>query len=134
MCPLGQAGVGFAYRDGAPAIWLDFPYREEPLRYDGSETPAPPDVQTHRWRRASAWTLDVRRERRRLACARCAPRRRRSSTRGVGVASRRRPTLAAYGLYRWHYKPDPARLIETAAFDRDAFGARATATTCTSRG
>ena len=30
-------------------IWLDFPYREEPLRYDGSETPAPPDVQTYRW-------------------------------------------------------------------------------------
>ena len=30
--------------------------------------------------------------------------------------------LAACGLYRWHYKPDPPRLIETAAFDRDAFG------------
>ena len=47
--PLGQSGVGFAYRDGRPAIWLDFPYREEPLRYDGSETPAPPDVRTYRW-------------------------------------------------------------------------------------
>ena len=34
--PLGQSGVGFAYRDGRPTIWLDFPYREEPLRYDGS--------------------------------------------------------------------------------------------------
>ena len=31
------------------AIWLDFPYREEPLRYDGSDDPAAPDVQTHRW-------------------------------------------------------------------------------------
>jgi hypothetical protein len=30
--------------------------------------------------------------------------------------------LTAWGLYRWHYKPDPPRLIETAAFDRDAFG------------
>ena len=47
--PLGQAGVGFAQRDGAAVIWLDFPFREEPLRYDGSETPAPPDVRTHRW-------------------------------------------------------------------------------------
>ena len=25
--------------------------------------------------------------------------------------------LAAYGLCRWHYKPDPARLIETRSFD-----------------
>ncbi len=34
---LGQSGVGFAYRDGRPTIWLDFPYREEPIRYDGSQ-------------------------------------------------------------------------------------------------
>jgi hypothetical protein len=31
--------------------------------------------------------------------------------------------LAAWGLYRWHYRPDPPRLIETAAFDRDGVGA-----------
>src|SRR5689334_21638936 len=36
VSPLGQAGVGFSYRDGRPTIWLDFPYREEPLAYDGS--------------------------------------------------------------------------------------------------
>ncbi len=30
--------------------------------------------------------------------------------------------LAAHGLLRWHYKDDPPRLLETAAFDRDAFG------------
>src|SRR4051812_49298099 len=47
--PLGQTGVGFAQRDGSRRIWLDFPYREEPLRYDGSNTAAPPDVQTYRW-------------------------------------------------------------------------------------
>src|SRR5215212_6691190 len=58
--PLGQAGVGFAYRDGAPTIWLDFPYREEPLRYDGSETPQPPDVQTYRWHPGEKVELDVR--------------------------------------------------------------------------
>src|SRR4029453_15448754 len=33
--PLGQSGVGFALRDGRPVIWLDFPYREEPLRSAG---------------------------------------------------------------------------------------------------
>src|SRR5207244_477015 len=25
--------------------------------------------------------------------------------------------LAAWGLYRWHYQPDPARLVETCTFD-----------------
>ncbi|HWH06667.1 MAG TPA: hypothetical protein VNT23_09585, partial [Gaiellaceae bacterium] len=49
VSPLGQAGVGFALRGGRPTIWLDFPYREEPLAYDGSETPLPPDIRTHRW-------------------------------------------------------------------------------------
>ena len=60
LSPLGQSGVGFAYRDGAPEIWLDFPYREEPLAYDGSETPAPPDVQTHQWQPGESVDLDVR--------------------------------------------------------------------------
>src|SRR6187200_1282139 len=60
VSPVGQAGVGFAWRDGAPIVWLDFPYREEPLRYDGSETPAAPDVRTHRWQPGESVDLDVR--------------------------------------------------------------------------
>src|SRR4051794_25973902 len=47
--PLGQSGVGLALRGRSPVIWLDFPYREEPLRYDGSETAQPADIRTHRW-------------------------------------------------------------------------------------
>src|SRR4029453_12387814 len=47
--PLGQSGVGFTRRERRPVLWLDFPFREEPLRYDGSVTPAPPDVRTYRW-------------------------------------------------------------------------------------
>ena len=58
--PLGQSGVGFAYRDGRPLIWLDFPYREEPLRYDGSETPAPPDIQTYHWQPGESVELEFR--------------------------------------------------------------------------
>src|SRR3954467_7168485 len=59
VSPLGQAGVGFAYRDGAPTIWLDFPYREEPLAYDGSDTPAPADVRTYRWSPGEHVRVDV---------------------------------------------------------------------------
>ena len=119
--PLGQSGVGFAYRDGRPSIWLDFPYREEPLRYDGSETPAPPDVQTYRWEPGEAVALAFDQNDGDW----------RSALHGLRGSEPQSPAwvsveqaaeLAAWGLYRWHYKPDPPRLIETAAFDRDAFG------------
>jgi hypothetical protein len=118
--PLGQAGVGFAYRDGRPVVWLDFPYREEPLRYDGSETPAAPDVQTYRWSPGERVELSYREVDgpavlRELAAPAADP-----GWVGVEEAA----ALAAEGLHRWHYKPDPPRLIETAAFDRDAFGDR----------
>ncbi|HZQ81506.1 MAG TPA: hypothetical protein VFB25_05985 [Gaiellaceae bacterium] len=122
--PLGQAGVGFAQRDGARHIWLDFPYREEPLRYDGSNDAAPADVQTYRWRPGESVTLDYavldHGDHRRLVHEPAPP----FADPGwvsVGEAAE----LAAYGLHRWHYKPSPPRLIETAAFDRDAFGDRA---------
>src|SRR3954453_7730154 len=119
--PLGQAGVGFAYRDGRPVVWLDFPYREEPLRYDGSDTPAAPDVQTYRWSPGERVELSYRQ----VADARVL-----RELKGVAddpgwVGVEEAAALAAAGLHRWHYKPDPPRLIETAAFDRDAFGDRA---------
>lgn len=112
--PLGQSGVGFAYRNGAPEIWLDFPYREEPLAYDGSETPAPPDVRTHRWHPGDSVQLDVRETdgnwREHL-------RPRDDLSQAAWVSVEEAAELAAYGLHRWHYKPDPARLMETRSFD-----------------
>ena len=119
--PLGQSGVGFSYRDGRPAIWLDFPYREEPLRYDGSETPAPRDVQTYRWTPGETVTLDF--EQHDGGWRRALRRPSNSPVRGGSgwVTTEEAAELAAWGLYRWHFRDDPPRLIETAAFDRDAF-------------
>src|SRR3954469_22773396 len=118
--PLGPSGVGFAYRDGRPQIWLDFPYREEPLRYDGSEQPQPPDVQTHRWQPGESAELEFRQSdgdwRREVTRPRDSP------PDSAWMSVPEGAELAAWGLSRWHYKPDPPRLMETAAFDRDAFG------------
>src|ERR1044071_9253055 len=116
--PLGQSGVGFAYRGGRPVIWLDFPYREEPLRYDGSETPAPPDVRTYRWTPGESVALefrqsdgDWRRDLRDLA-------REPTASRGAAwVSVEDAAELAAWGLFRWHYRDDPPRLLETVGFD-----------------
>jgi len=115
--PLGQSGVGFAYRDGRPQIWLDFPYREEPLRYDGSETPAPPDVQTHRWQPGESVELEFRQsdgDWRRLRDLVPEVTRPRDS---AWVSVEEAAELAAWGLYRWHFRDDPPRLVETVEFD-----------------
>jgi len=114
--PLGQSGVGFAWRGGRPVVWLDFPYREEPVRYDGTATPAAPDVQTYRWQPGERVDLDVR------VCDRAALRPEGPFVDPSWVSAAEAADLAAWGLYRWHYRPAPPRLIETAAFDRDAFG------------
>jgi len=111
VSPVGQAGVGFAWREGRPVVWLDFPFREEPLRYDGSETPAPPDVRTHRWRPGETVELDVREG----TPADLRPRGPFADPGWVSVEEA--AALAAYGLWRWHYLPDPPRLVETRSFD-----------------
>src|SRR4051794_13123206 len=117
--PLGQSGVGFSLRDGVPRVWLDFPYREEPIRYDGSQTPAPPDVQTHTWQPGESVTLSFEQ----ADDSKAALRARSGAFDDPGwVDVEQAAALAAWGLYRWHYKADPPRLMETAAFDRDAFG------------
>ncbi|MBA2384031.1 MAG: hypothetical protein H0V68_05135 [Actinobacteria bacterium] len=113
VSPLGQAGVGFALRNGRPVVWLDFPYREEPLRYDGSETPAPRDVQTYRWQPGESVELDVR-EGDLSSLRRAAP-----FVDPGWVPVEEAAALAAFGLHRWHYRADPPRLLETVGFDRE---------------
>jgi hypothetical protein len=114
LSPLGQSGVGFSYRDRVPTIWLDFPYREEPLRYDGSEAAQPPDVRTHRWQPGETVALDVERN---DGDWRTALRGRHRSEDAGWVSLEEAAALAAWGLYRWHFRPDPARLVETVSFD-----------------
>jgi hypothetical protein len=115
VSPVGQAGVGFAYEAGAPRIWLDFPYREEPIRYDGSNDAQPPDVRTHRWHPGDAVQLDVSVTdgdwRRVVTSARD------EVSQAAWVSVEEAAALAAYGLFHHHYKPDPARLVETRSFD-----------------
>lgn len=111
VSPLGQAGVGFTLGHGRPVVWLDFPYREEPLRYDGSETPRPPDVPTYRWNPGESVQLDVRE----ADLADLRPGEPFDDPAWVSVEEA--AALAAHGLHRWHYLPDPPRLVETRSFD-----------------
>jgi hypothetical protein len=123
--PIGLNGLGFGLVDESQELRLAFPYREEPVAYDGSTMPLPADLPGHRWQpgetvrlafsvyrdRAApyGWVDMVEDHRRRL-----------------GEASPLRPwldvegaaALAAEGLLRWHHRTDPAVLVETASFAR----------------
>ncbi len=130
--PLGESGVGFAMVGDRPALRLHFPYREEPVTYDGSATPLPADLPGYRWAPGERVTV-------RYAVHRLGPDRHGYAPVLRAVHAQTPPLpeeaawvsivdaadLAAWGLYRWHYRPDPPVLLETAAFDRDAFGDRA---------
>ena len=111
VSPLGQAGVGLALREGRPVVWLDFPYREEPLRYDGSETARPPDVRTYRWSPGETVELDVRE----ADPSVLRPSEPFDDPSWVSVAEA--AELAAHSLFHHHYLPDPPRLVETRSFD-----------------
>lgn len=129
--PLGLTGVGFAYDTltGTATVHLTFPYREEPVTYDGSAEPCPPEVSWHTWAPG---------EKRTVTCAAYAlgpdrhayaPVLREVHALGrtaaplhpwVDVAAA--ADLAAEGLHRWHYDPDPGVLLETVGFDRGVSG------------
>ncbi|MHB1235596.1 MAG: hypothetical protein ACYCZK_07970 [Microbacteriaceae bacterium] len=131
--PLGMAGVGFAH-DAATAtasIHLTFPFREGPVSYYGSAVPLPAEVTTHHWQPGErarvgfschdlgvdrhAYAPILRRVREAQAQAQASP-----VTPWLPVAEA--AEIAAEGLLRWHYDPDPGVLLETVGFDREVSG------------
>jgi hypothetical protein len=117
LSAVGQTGVGFADDDGRPVLHLDFPFREEPFRYDGTETPAPPDVRVHRWEAGETVELGFSVYHGGYAQALRDVHARASRRDAAWVSVEEAAELAAWGLFRWHFREDPARLIETATFD-----------------
>jgi hypothetical protein len=128
--PLGQAGVGLALLDGKPLLRLHFPYREEPVAYDGSDVARPADLPAYRWTPGETVELhfDVyslsadRHDYSRVLRDVHARGARAADAAWVPIADA--AELTAWGLWRWHYKPEPPVLLETAAFDREALGDR----------
>lgn len=129
---VGRTGVGFGRvgpESGGAEIRLDFPYREVPVAYDGSDIPGPPDVPLHEWRPGETVSLSlavyvlaaaghayapVLRDMHAHLAPRPSPR----PWVDIGTAA----DLAAEGLLRWHYLPAVGVLRETAAFDRHGDG------------
>jgi hypothetical protein len=126
---IGLTGLGLAWDDRNPLLRLDFPYREEPVRYDGSEAAQPADVRYSTWERGRTarvrWSVYLLGPDRHgyAGVLRSLPAPPIDGMAWAGLEET--AALTAYGLHRWHYRSEPPVLLETAAFDRDAFGASA---------
>lgn len=122
---LGATGVGFGHSDGRARIHADFPYQEGPVSYYGDARPRPAMVQRHTF--VPGEGAEVRMVLHVLAADRhaFAPVLRsvweqtRNDAPVEWVSPEQATLLAAEGLLRWHYDPDPGVLLETVGFDRE---------------
>jgi hypothetical protein len=126
---LGLAGIGFADEPAGPVLRLSWPYREEPVSYNGSHLARPAETPYHDWRPEETVRLS-------FTCYALGPDRHgyaavlrdlhaRTPAPAAPVAwmpAAEAADLTAEGLYRWHYVPAEGVLLETAAFDREALG------------
>lgn len=123
---LGEQALGFAARDGVVRCSVTAPMREFPVRYLGDGVPHPPEVRRHAFVAGERATLrvgvrtlaadphDYDRLLRVLHTDVTAP----EPWVGLGEAAE----IAAEGLVRWHFDPDPGVLLETVGFDRGIEG------------
>lgn len=127
--PIGQASYGFGPADIGCRTWVTVPYREEPVRYDGSATAQPPVVTWYEFAVGEEVAFDLvvcplADDRHAYAPVLAARRAELLPDNPVGgwMDPAEASELAAYGLLHWHYDPDPGVLLETVAFDRGIAG------------
>jgi hypothetical protein len=127
---LGPQSIGFAAEPGVTTLSVTAPAREYPISYYGDAEPREAELGRHRFELGERATL-------RATVHRLSPDRHdydrvlrethaASSADGppdpwvdVGEAA----AIAADGLTRWHFDPDPGVLLETVGFDRELTGA-----------
>jgi len=131
LSPVGMTGLGIAHdaQSGVASIQLTFPYQEGPVTYYGSATPLPADVTTHEWQPGEEVRLEFAQHALPADRHAYAPILRQvhadkaaSSPITPWVPLDEAADIAAEGLYRWHYDPEPGVLLETVGFDRGVSG------------
>ncbi|QFY11171.1 hypothetical protein GBF35_35350 [Nonomuraea phyllanthi] len=126
---LGTTGLAIEHDAGVATVSLLFPYQEYPITYYGSALALPPSEATHVWRPGEEHVLTL------AACPLPADRHAYAPLLREDRDLRRAAApvepwhdvetaagIAAEGLYRWHYDPDPGVLLETVGFDREVSG------------
>jgi hypothetical protein len=124
---IGPSGIGFEGSTERTRIWVDLPFREEPVTYRGADEPDPPVALTHRWTPNATASIPVWVTHGPADHHGYVPFLRRLWERSRGrpapwVGIEEGADLAADGLLRWHYRPEHRALFETATFERNVDG------------
>jgi len=128
--PLGPVGIGFGSDADTERVWIDAPWREEPVAYVAAEKAGPAQRRLHTWQPGEAATLRFSvvvggRDRHGYAAfVRAMDQRRRADNPlRPWITPQEAAGLTAHGLHRWHYRPADHALYECVAFDRELAGA-----------
>jgi hypothetical protein len=125
----GLTGLGLALRDSVAQMSATFPAREAPVTYYGDSEPRDAQVLRHSF--APGEPIDLEFSVHALTAERHDYARvLRTLHARLAADAPLRPwmdipsaaALAAEGLLRWHYDPDPGVLLETVGFDREVTG------------
>jgi hypothetical protein len=129
--PAGTTGL-FLSDDAAQGLasaGLCFPFVEEPVTYVGADEAVPAETATHTWRPGERLGLSVAvsplgPDRHAYADLLREDHHRRTASAPVTpwVDVDEAAAVAAEGLYRWHFDPEPGVLLETVGFDRGVTG------------
>ncbi|KRF37975.1 hypothetical protein [Paenibacillus sp. Soil787] len=126
MSPLGLSGLGFRGNEAGTEIWLNFPYKEEPVTFIGNAVPAPADLHMHTFLPGEkvvlhfyvyAGTSDAHSYNPFVRQMYAIHRQAHGLNPWMGLEQA--AELTAHGLYEWHYDKENDILRETAAFDRE---------------
>ncbi len=127
--PVGVSGLSLAHADGLATVGVRFPYAEAPITYYGSAEPRPAQAAAYAWQPGERQTFTVgvaelSRDRHDYAALlrEDAELRRPGAPVTPWVDVPTAAEVAAEGLHRWHYDPDPGVLLETVGFDREVSG------------
>lgn len=129
MSSLGLSGLGFKGNQDGTEIWLDFPYREEPITFHSPVDPHLADIQFHHWSPGEEHELSFKiyigsedlhsydpfiRE--------MYQQHQSGNDLNPWISPEKAAELTAHGLFTWHYNEEDQILNETAAFDREFNG------------
>jgi hypothetical protein len=122
---LGLSGLSFDTGESS-YLAINFPAREEPVTFVGQDAAAPPEAMTHAWQdgeiavlRLKLFILPNDRHAYDAVLRRLYEEQRDADPLNPWMSADQAASLAAHGLYRWHYRPETATFAETVAFHRE---------------
>ncbi|MFB5196824.1 hypothetical protein ACE198_18115 [Neobacillus sp. KR4-4] len=126
MSEVGLTGLGFRGNNSTTSVWVNFPYKEEPVTFVGEPIPEPKDISLYTFKPGETvhlqfkiYTASFDLHSYDLFVREMYRQHQQEYSLNPWMGLEEASELTAHGLYRWHYMPEHSILAETAAFDRE---------------